>query len=73
MSIGFVILLLVILTFVFILAGIPIYISLLFTGTQPGSSRSSTDTPIATIAVVNSIFTGVGNLPLWQFRSYAGR
>ena len=32
MSIGFVILLLVILTFVFILAGIPIYISLLFTG-----------------------------------------
>ena len=65
MSIGFVILLLVILTFVFILAGIPIYISLLFTGSLSLVALGlSTDTPIATIAVVNSIFTGVGNLPL---------
>ena len=33
MSVGLIIALLVILTFVFILAGIPVYVSLLFTGT----------------------------------------
>ncbi len=65
MSVGLIILLLVILTFVFILSGIPIYISLLFTGSLSLVALGlTTDTPIATIAVINSIFTGVGNLPL---------
>ena len=56
---------LVILTFVFILVGIPIYISLLMTGVFSLLALSiGTGTPMATIAVSQSIFNGMGNLPL---------
>lgn len=65
MSIGIIILMLVVLTFVFILSGIPIYVSLLFSGSLSLVALGLTsDTPIATLAVANSIFTGIGNLPL---------
>lgn len=65
MSVGFIIALLVCLTFVFILAGIPVYVSLLFTGTLSLAALSATtNTPIATLAVANSIFNGIGSLPL---------
>ncbi len=65
MSIGLIIVMLVILTFIFILAGIPIYVSLLFSGSLSLVALGVTsDTPIATLAVANSIFTGIGNLPL---------
>ena len=48
---------LVILTFVFILVGIPIYISLLMTGVFSLLALSiGTGTPMATIAVSQSIF-----------------
>ena len=68
MSIGLIIVMLVILTFVFILAGIPIYVSLLFSGSLSLVALGVTsDTPIATLAVANSIFTGIGNLPLLAF------
>lgn len=56
---------LVILTFVFILVGIPIYISLLMTGVFSLLALSiGTGMPMATIAVSQSIFNGMGNLPL---------
>lgn len=62
---GGVIGILVILTFVFILVGIPIYISLLMTGVFSLAALSiSTGTPMATIAVSQSIFNGMGSLPL---------
>ena len=65
MSVGLIIALLVILTFVFILAGIPVYVSLLFTGTLSLVALGvTTNTPIATLAVSNSIFNGIGSLPL---------
>ena len=64
-SVGLIIGLLVVLTFVFILAGIPIYVSLLFTGVLSLAALSATtNTPIATLAVAQSIFNGVGSLPL---------
>ena len=56
---------LVILTFVFILVGIPIYISLLMTGVFSLLALAiGTGTRMATIAVSQSIFNGMGNLPL---------
>ncbi len=63
--VGAIIALLVVLTFVFILSGIPIYVSLLFTGVLSLAALSAnTHTPIATLAVAQSIFNGVGSLPL---------
>lgn len=57
--------LLVILTFVFIIAGIPIYISLMFTGLLSlVALASSTATPLATLVIPQSIFNGIGSLPL---------
>lgn len=65
MNVGLIIAILVVLTFVFILAGIPIYVSLLFTGVLSLLALSSTtNTPIATLAVAQSIFNGIGSLPL---------
>ena len=62
---GEVIALLVILTFVFIIAGIPIYISLMFTGLLSLMAlASSTGTPLATLVIPQSIFNGIGSLPL---------
>lgn len=62
---GEVIALLVILTFVFIIAGIPIYISLMFTGLLSlVALASSTATPLATLVIPQSIFNGIGSLPL---------
>ena len=64
-SMGLIISLLVIFTFVFILAGIPIYVSLLMTGVLSLAVLSaSTGTPMATLAVSQSIFNGIGSLPL---------
>lgn len=57
--------LLIVLTFVFILVGIPIYISLLLTGVLSlGVLAVGTDTPLATLAVSQSLFNGMGSLPL---------
>lgn len=54
---GEVIALLVILTFIFIIAGIPIYISLMFTGLLSlVALASSTATPLATLVIPQSIF-----------------
>lgn len=65
MNVGVIIALLVVLTFVFILAGIPIYVSLLFTGVLSLVALSqTTNTPVATLAVAQSIFNGIGSLPL---------
>lgn len=62
---GGVIAVLVILTFVFILIGIPIYISLMLTGMLSlGALAVSTSTPLATLVVPQSIFNGIGSLPL---------
>lgn len=62
---GEVIALLVILTFVFIIAGIPIYISLMFTGLLSlVALASSTATHLATLVIPQSIFNGIGSLPL---------
>ena len=62
---GEVIALLVILTFIFIIAGIPIYISLMFTGVLSlVALASSTATPLATLVIPQSIFNGIGSLPL---------
>ena len=53
---GEIIALLVILTFIFIIAGIPIYISLMFTGLLSlVALASSTATPLATL-VIHSLF-----------------
>ena len=55
---GEVIALLVILTFIFIIAGIPIYISLMFTGLLSlVALASSTATPLATLVIPQSIFS----------------
>ena len=65
MNVGVIIALLVVLTFVFILAGIPIYVSLLFTGVLSlVALAQTTNTPVATLAVAQSIFNGIGSLPL---------
>lgn len=62
---GEIIALLVILTFIFIIAGIPIYISLMFTGLLSlVALASSTATPLATLVIPQSIFNGIGSLPL---------
>ena len=62
---GEVIALLVILTFIFIIAGIPIYISLMFPGLLSlVALASSTATPLATLVIPQSIFNGIGSLPL---------
>ena len=72
---GEIIALLVILTFIFIIAGIPIYISLMFTGLLSlVALASSTATPLATLVIPQSIFNGIGSLPLLaiQFFMLAG-
>lgn len=57
--------LLVALTFIFILAGIPIYISLTLTGVLSLSVLSiSTGTPFASVAIPQAIYNGMGTLPL---------
>lgn len=57
--------LLVILTFTIILVGVPIYISLVIVGvTSLAVLATSTATPLATIVVPQSIFSGMANLPL---------
>ena len=62
---GKIIAILVILTFVFIIVGIPIYISLMFTGMLSLVALSmSTGTPVATLVIPQSIFNGIGSLPL---------
>ena len=62
---GEIIALLVIFTFIFIIAGIPIYISLMFTGLLSlVALASSTATPLATLVIPQSIFNGIGSLPL---------
>ena len=64
-SMGLIIALLVVLTFVLILSGIPIYVSLMITGVLSLAALSvSTSTPMATLAVSQSIFNGIGSLPL---------
>lgn len=62
---GGVIAILVALTFVFIIIGIPIYISLMFTGLLSlAALATSTATPLATLVIPQSIFNGIGSLPL---------
>lgn len=57
--------LLVVLTFVFILVGVPIYISLMLTGVLSlGALAVSTGTPFATLAIPQAIYNGMGSLPL---------
>ena len=57
--------LLVALTFILIIVGVPIYVSLLLTGVLSlGVLAASTGTPMATVAVSQAIFNGMGNLPL---------
>jgi len=62
---GMTIALLIALTFILIIVGVPIYISLLLSGVfSLVALASSTGTPLATIAVSQAIFNGMGNLPL---------
>ncbi|MBU3826089.1 MAG: TRAP transporter large permease [Candidatus Anaerobiospirillum merdipullorum] len=62
---GIAITLLIILTFVLIIGGVPIYVTLLLTGVcSLGVLAESTGTPIATVAVSQAIYNGMGNLPL---------
>lgn len=57
--------LLVIFTFIFILAGVPIYISLTLTGVLSlGVLSVSTGTPFASVAIPQAIYNGMGSLPL---------
>ncbi|MBO8416422.1 MAG: TRAP transporter large permease [Proteobacteria bacterium] len=57
--------LLIVLTFVIIIAGVPIFVSLLLTGVLSlAVLSSSTGTPMATVAVSQAIYNGMGNLPL---------
>ncbi len=57
--------LLIVLTFIFIIVGLPIYISLLLTGVLSlAVLAESTGTPMATVAVSQAIYNGMGNLPL---------
>lgn len=57
--------LLVVLTFLLIIVGVPIYISLMLTGVLSlGALAASTGTPIATVAISQAIFNGMGSLPL---------
>ena len=74
MNVGTIIALLVVLTFVFILAGIPIYVSLLFTGVLSLVALSvTTNTPVATLAVAQSIFNGIGRVILGSMYDKIGR
>lgn len=62
---GSVIALLIVLTFVFILVGLPIYVTLLLTGVLSLATLAvSTSTPMATLAVSQAIYNGMGSLPL---------
>lgn len=57
--------LLIALAFILIIVGVPIYVSLLLTGVLSlVALAASTGTPVATIAVSQAIFNGMGNLPL---------
>jgi len=57
--------LLVVLTFIFILVGVPIYISLMLTGVLSlGVLAVSTGTPFASLAIPQAIYNGMGSLPL---------
>ncbi|MCP1111147.1 TRAP transporter large permease [Ohessyouella blattaphilus] len=57
--------LLIALTFILIIIGVPIYISLLLTGLLSlAALAASTGTPMATIAVSQALFNGMGSLPL---------
>lgn len=57
--------LLITLAFILIIVGVPIYVSLLLTGVLSlVALAASTGTPVATIAVSQAIFNGMGNLPL---------
>lgn len=57
--------LLVVFTFIFILAGVPIYISLTLTGVLSlGVLSISTGTPFASVAIPQAIYNGMGSLPL---------
>jgi len=57
--------LLVALTFILIIVGVPVYISLFLTGALSLVVLAvSTGTPLATIAIPQAIFNGMGNLPL---------
>lgn len=65
MNITAVIVILIILTFVFILVGIPVYVSLLMTGVGSLAALALTaGTPMATNAVSQAIFNGMGSLSL---------
>ena len=65
MDTGTVFSVLIFLTFVFLLAGIPVYIGLLMTGFFSLMALSLlTGTPVATLAISQSIFNGMGNLSL---------
>lgn len=65
MDTGTVVSVLIFLTFVFLLAGIPVYIGLLMTGFFSLMALSLlTGTPVATLAISQSIFNGMGNLSL---------
>lgn len=57
--------LLIALAFILIIVGVPIYVSLLLTGVLSLVVLAiNTGTPVATIAVSQAIFNGMGNLPL---------
>ncbi len=57
--------LLVALAFILILAGVPIFISLMLTGVLSlGVLSISTGTPFASVAIPQAIFNGMGSLPL---------
>lgn len=62
---GAIIALLIVLTFLFILFGIPIFVTLLLTGVLSLVALAvSTNTPLATLAVSQAIYNGMGSLPL---------
>ena len=66
-----IILLLIALVFVLIICGIPVYLSLAMTGFASLLALSvSTGTPLATLVVPQSIFNGIGSLPLLAIPFY---
>ena len=66
-----IILLLIALVFVLIICGIPVYLSLAMTGFASLVALSvSTGTPLATLVVPQSIFNGIGSLPLLAIPFY---
>lgn len=65
MSMSTIIALLIVLTFVLILVGVPVYISLLMTGVISLIVLAvRTNTPLASLAVPQAIFNGMGSLSL---------